>query len=73
MALDQVQGHDLVPGCHEIADKLLFAIGAAVYLGDCTQMGVGTEYEIDADPFPRPLLASLIDFMVAELGCERRA
>ena len=45
--VEPVEGHDLVPGRHEVADELLRRVTGRVDLGDRPELGVRAEDEVD--------------------------
>ena len=56
--IEAIKVHHFGPGCHEVLDKLLLAVCASIDLGQCPELGVRTEDEIDTRAGP-PDFASL--------------
>src|SRR5581483_4597582 len=50
--VEAVEGHDLVPGGHEVADELLLGVVARVELGEAAEDGVRAEDEVDGGGRP---------------------
>jgi hypothetical protein len=55
--IETIKVHHFGPGCHEVVDKLLLGIRTSIDFGQCPELGVRTEDEIDTRAGP-PYFAS---------------
>jgi hypothetical protein len=68
--IETIKVHHFGPGCHEVLDKLLLTICASIDLGQCPELGVRTEDEIDTRAGP-PGFASLAIVALEHVGVFR--
>src|SRR5213083_3172365 len=66
--IEPIEGHDLLPGGHEVTHELLRAVVARVDLRDGSQLGVRTEDEIDGRSGPLDLTRAAIPTLELVLG-----